>query len=311
MAGKDSRIVTGGATVADGLLIEDEFVMNRFWIGIVAAALSALCLTEAARAWWVKGHESIAEAAAANLPDEMPAFFRAGGKQLAHHAGDPDRWKNPACQQLRDAIAPDHYLDLEHFQGKELPATRYAAIALLYELKEKPEKTGMLPWAIMENYDRLTCAFYDLRQDPDNAAIKAKCLVCAGNLAHYTGDCAMPLHTTLHYNGRVQPDGKVTQRGIHAKIDAFPEKNGLSAEEIARGLQVQTIDEVWVYVLKQLNESHKHIARCYELDKAGAFTKPTEESRKFILERCRAGAQLTMDLWYSAWLRSAKLPKHY
>ena len=285
--------------------------MKRKVIGLSAVVVAGLALAGLSRAWWVKGHESIAEAAAVNLPDEVPAFFRAGGKQMAHYAGDPDRWKNPSCKQLRDAIGPDHFLDLEDFHGKDLPQTRYEAIALLYQLKEKPEKVGMLPWAIMENYDRLSCAFYDLRQEPDNAAIRAKCLVFAGNLCHLTGDCVMPLHTTRHYNGWVAADGKVTQRGIHAKIDAFPEKNGLTPEEMARGLKAEAINDVWAYVLKTMNESHKHIERCYELDKAGAFDKPTAESRKFILERCRAGAQFTMDLWYSAWLRSAKMPKHY
>ncbi len=285
--------------------------MNRLRFGLMGVILIALATAGLSPAWWVKGHESIAEAAAVNLPDDMPAFFRAGGKQLAHYSGDPDRWKNPACKQLRDAVAPDHFIDLEDFHGKELPATRYEAIALLYQLQEKPEKVGLLPWAILENYDRLSCAFYDLRQDPDNAAIKAKCLVFAGNLAHYTGDCVMPLHTTKHYNGRIQADGKVKQRGIHAKIDAFPEKNNLTPEEMARGLKAQAIDDVWAYVLKTLNESHQHIDRCYDLDKAGAFAKPTEESNKFIRERCRSGAQFTMALWYSAWLRSAKLPKPY
>jgi hypothetical protein len=285
--------------------------MKRTAIGLAAAALGVLALAGLSSAWWVKGHESIAAAAVVNLPDEVPAFFRAGNKHLAHYAGDPDRWKNPSCKQLRDATSPDHFIDLENFQGKELPTTRYEAIALLYELKDKPEKAGMLPWAIMEDYDRLSCAFYDLRQDPENPAIRAKCLVYAGNLSHLTGDCAMPLHTTKHYNGWVQADGKITQRGIHAKIDAFPEKNGLTSEEIARDLKAQAIDDVWCYVLKNVNESHKLIERCYELDKAAAFDKPTAESRKFILERCRAGAQFTMDLWYSAWLRSAKMPKHY
>jgi hypothetical protein len=278
---------------------------------VVGLAVILVLPADFARAWWVKGHESVAEAAAVNLPDEVPAFFRGGGKQMAHYAGDPDRWKNPACQHLRDGTSPDHYIDLEHFQGKELPATRYQAIELLYQLKERPDRTGMLPWAIMENYDRLSCAFYDLRADPDNAAIRAKCLVYAGNLAHFTGDCSMPLHTTKHYNGWVHPDGKVMQRGIHAKIDAFPEKNGFGPEEIARGLKPQLIDDVWAYVLKNVNESHKHIELCYELDKASAIDKPTAESRKFIMERCRSGAQFTMDLWYNAWLRSAKLPKHY
>lgn len=58
-------------------------------------------------------------------------------------------------------------------------------------------------------------------------------------------------------------------------------------------------------------EQGAEIERCYDLDKDGAFEKPTDESRKFILNRCRVGAQFTMDLWYTAWLRSAKMPAHY
>ena len=98
------------------------------------------------------------------------------------------------------------------------------------------------------------------------------------------------------------------QKGIHAKIDAFPEKNDLRAEEIGRGLKARRIDDVWAHVLKSIRESHELVEKCYELDKAGAFDRPTKESRSFILSRCRAGAQLTMDLWYSAWLRSATWP---
>ncbi len=275
------------------------------------ALLTVVGLAGLVRGWWVKGHESIAEAAAAALPDDVPAFFRAGGKQLAHYSGDPDRWKNPAAKFLGSATAPDHYLDLEDYQGKELPGNRYQAIALLQGLNVKPERVGMLPYAIMENYDRLSCAFYDHRADPDNPAIRAKCLVYAGILAHLTGDCSMPLHTTRDYDGKRQPDGKIQQKGIHAKIDAFPERHGITVQEIARGLKPTAIEDTWPYVVKTLKESHTHVNRCYDLDKAGAFDKPTAESRKFILERCRVGAQFTTDLWYSAWLRSARMPRHY
>jgi CRISPR/Cas system CSM-associated protein Csm3 (group 7 of RAMP superfamily) len=66
-----------------------------------------------------------------------------------------------------------------------------------------------------------------------------------------------------------------------------------------------------VYVLQFIQESHKHVSRCYDLDAEGAFDRATPESRAFIMERCRAGAQFTMDLWYHAWLRSATMPKHY
>ena len=278
--------------------------------GLLGAALVALLAAGFAGAWWFKGHESIAEAGAAGLPDDVPAFFRAGGKTLAHCAGDPDRWKNPSAKFLKASESPDHYIDLENYQGKELPSDRWKAIALLQDLKEKPETAGMLPYAIMENYDRLSCAFYDYRADPKNPAIQAKCLVYAGVLAHLTGDCAMPLHTTRDYDGR-KVDDRFVQKGIHARIDGFPEKFGLTAEEIGRGLKAKKLDNVWEHVVKQINDSHAQVERCYELDKAGAFDKPTEESRKFILERCRVGAQFTMDLWYSAWVRSEKMPKHY
>lgn len=277
---------------------------------LIAAGLIVL-LASSAPAWWVKGHGTIAEAAAMRLPETMPRFFRAGGKALADGAGDPDRWKNQAATFLKAAISPDHYLDLEHLQGKELPDDRYQFLALLVELKQKPDRTGMLPYALMENFERLCCAFRDLREDPEDLHLQAKCLVHAGNLAHFTGDCSMPLHTTRDYDGKRAADGTIVQKGIHAKIDGFSEKNGLTAEEMARGLEAKEIGDMWAYVKKTFLESHTHVARCYELDVAGEFDKPTPRSRAFILDRCRVGAQFTADLWYNAWLRSAKYARPY
>src|SRR5262249_9009398 len=170
---------------------------------------------------------------------------------------------------LRSSTSPDHFLDLEDFGGRELPRDRWKAITLLIEIKQQPDRTGMLPWAIMENFDRLSCAFYDHRQDPKNAAIQAKCLVHARVRAHCAGDAAMPLHTTRDYDGR-KKDGKFVQRGIHAKIDALPERHKLSAEEISRELKAKKLDNAWDHVVKTIQESHTHIEKCYELDAAGA-----------------------------------------
>jgi hypothetical protein len=277
----------------------------------VLVAVVALGCVGFLPAWWVKGHETVAKAAAARLPDEVPAFFRAGGKALAHYAGDPDRWKNKAATFLKASEAPNHFLDLEDLDGNELPLDRFKAIELCQRLKVKPDKVGLLPYAILENFDRLCCAFYDHRQDPENTAIRAKCLVYAGILCHYTGDTGMPLHTSRDYDGRRNAEGKLVQKGIHAKIDGFPEKNGFTPEEICRDIEAKKIDDVWKHTLAQIDESHKHVKRCYELDEAGAFDKPTEESRKFILERCKLSVQFTVDLWYTAWLRSKTFPAHY
>jgi hypothetical protein len=154
-------------------------------------------------------------------------------------------------------------------------------------------------------------AFNDYRQDPSNPAITMKCIVYAGTMAHYTTDAAMPLHTTRNYDGKPGPDGKMLQKGIHAKIDGFPEKNQFTAEEICRGIQAKKVDDGWDYIVKFIQESHTHVEKCYELDAANAFDSPTDESRAFIMARCRAGAQFTVDIWYNAWLKSVKLPPPY
>ncbi len=275
---------------------------------MLASGLASLAI-----GWWSGGHETIAEAAASRLPDDVPAFFRKGGRELAHFSVDPDRWKNREMTFLRRAEEGNHYLDSEDLEGKTLPGTnRFDAMKMIYgELKKDPYKVGLLPYAIMEEYEKLVVGFYDYRKAPTNPAIPMKCLVYGGTLAHYTGDAAMPLHTTRDYDGRKQPDGTIKQKGIHAKIDGFPEKNGFKPEEVCRGLEPKKIEDVWKYVMKFIEESSTHIPRCYELDAAGAFEKPTDESRTFIMARVRAGTQFTLDLWYNAWLRSEKLPAHW
>jgi hypothetical protein len=293
------------------------------------ASILLMLLTIPAPAWWIKGHGVIAEAAAMRLPDAMPAFFRAAGKQLNYLAGDPDRMKNQEAKHLRAAESPDHFVDLEDFEEKDLPADRYQAAAMLARMRHRPERTGMLPYALMEHFDRLTVAFRDYREFLDKEkkleesgaapaslaalaaekqAIEMKCIVYAGVLSHFTGDAAMPLHTTRDYDGRKGPEGKLVQRGIHAKIDGFPELNSFTVEEISRGVEAKAIDDVWQLVLKTIKESYQHIDRCYALDKEGGFDKATPESREFIMQRCRGAAQFTADMWYTAWQRSAKLP---
>jgi hypothetical protein len=76
-------------------------------------------------------------------------------------------------------------------------------------------------------------------------------------------------------------------------------------------VEAKKIDDVWEHVQKSIAESHAQVPKCYEFDAGGAFAKPTEESRAFILSRVRAGAQLTLELWYNAWLQSEKLPPHW
>ncbi|MSR30701.1 MAG: hypothetical protein EXR99_04270 [Gemmataceae bacterium] len=260
----------------------------------------------------MKGHETLTETAAAILPADMPEFFRKAGKTLGHFSGDPDRWKNPGAKFLRAAEGANHYLDLEDLQGKDLPAHRYLAIDLMIALKKKPDRVGLLPYAIMENYEKLACAFYDHRKNPDEEHLRWKCIYVAGVLAHYTTDLSMPLHTTVNYDG-IKEGKKYIQKGIHARIDAFPEKHGIKMEDLAKDLKMGEVAPagVWDRVQEAIRESHRHVARCYELDKGGFMKEPNDVSRAFILERCRFGVQFTAQVWHAAWLLSKDLPPPY
>jgi hypothetical protein len=100
-------------------------------------------------------------------------------------------------------------------------------------------------------------------------------------------------------------------QSTNAKLDAFPEKFEFSAAEIGRDLSARELEDVWTHVIRTIHESHTHVDTCYVLDAENAFEKPTEASRAFVMARCRVGTQLTMDLYYTAWKRSARFRPPY
>ncbi len=54
---------------------------------------------------------------------------------------------------------------------------------------------------------RLTITLAEYRRWPDNPAIRAKCLVYAGILAHCAEDVRTPLHATIHRDGTANENG--------------------------------------------------------------------------------------------------------
>jgi hypothetical protein len=61
-----------------------------------------------------------------------------------------------------------------------------------------------------------------------------------------------------------------------------------------------------------LKNSNSLVENVYELEKAGGFTgKGTREAFEFTTHRLAAGTQMLLNLWYTAWLESAKpVPEH-
>lgn len=287
-------------------------------------AAVALLITVAApaRAWHDEGHHYIALAAVRALPADLPEYFRGeqGQAAIAHAALDPDLHAEGCIAISRDANAPEHYIDLEYLGDRSLPATRHQFIVLCHELKLDPGKVGYLPYAIEEWTQRLAMAFAEHRRWPDNPHIHAKTRVYAGLLAHYSADLTMPLHTSVHFNGRVtqQPDGTwspTPKSGIHARIDALPTKlpyRAIFGEGWDPALQLPPPGENLTALIRgELRASHALVDRAYELEDRypdlDVLELADEDVRAFTIDRCRAGAIFTARLYMQAWQLSGLL----
>jgi hypothetical protein len=293
--------------------------MKRFFI---YAAL-VVTATTPVFAWWPKGHSLLSHAALLSLKanDNVPDFFRAGWQSIAHATQDPDVWKNRDLPHLTDRESSDHYMDWEALGGRALPEKRSEFVAMCLKNNLDPEEIGTLPYAIMECTERLTVAFAEHRKWPDNPHIKNKCLIYAGQLAHYAQDLQMPLHVTIHHDGRAKADGKSPRSGIHTRLDSVIEKlaaqQRLSAVALAQNQEIQPIQGALLpAIIKEMDASRSRVDRAYELenalpprDETLAWT-PSAEIIEFAHERGRAATRLTATLFLTAWRRSAtvKLP---
>jgi len=263
--------------------------------------------------WWPGGHSILTRAAVQALPEDVPAFFRSGAGMVAHGSYDPDVSKNRGTPHLRAAEYAEHFLDLELLKGRELPDDRYAYVALCCELGVKPEKAGFLPYALCEWTERLAVAFAEHRKWPGNPFVQNKCLVYAGFISHYAQDMCQPLHLTIHYDGRIQPDGSKLGKGIHAKVDGIVEYLALDPNDLAGGQKVEPLADLMPGILGQLEAGYSLVDRVYELEahlpsgEGKAQEPPVPAVVDFATERAREATRFTASLYLTAWRLSEKV----
>lgn len=263
-------------------------------------------------AWWPKGHGLLTRAAVNALPEEVPAFFRAGETAIGHYALDPDVSKNKGAPFVRKAEFPEHFIDLEYLKGSALPKYRYEYIPLCAKLGVRPEKVGFLPYALSEWTHRLAVAFAEHRKWPSSPFIQDKCLVYAGFIAHYAQDMCQPLHLTIHYNGRANPDGSSPGTGIHQKVDGLIQHLKLTPEVMVRGQKIKPYDDLMEAIFDQIYAGRKLIDLVYELgpdlpDLEGEKWMPVSSVEKFTIERGREATRFTAALYLTAWKISKKI----
>ena len=281
--------------------------MKRFFFLL---ALPLAIFVRPARAWWPQGHSIIAAGAVRALPDEMPAWFRAGAGQIAHDAQDPDLQKDRSLAIMTEREYPQHFFDWELVGGETLPPTRRAFYADCARRGVNPFDVGELPYSIAEWTQRLTMDFAEARRFPDNVYIQNKTLVTAGILSHYSGDATMPLHVTNDFDGRVKADGSSPKTGIHAKVDGLIENLNLTPEMLADNQKIEPLPALLPGIEAQMRDSYSHVAATYALEAqlpASKNDKVSPAVAAFTLERGRTASRFTAQLFLTAWRDSAQI----
>ena len=310
---------------------------------IMSAAAAVLACCAAAQAWHGKGHYDATMLAlrAAKADANLPAFLAAGAGTVAHASLDPDNFTRPiAPDALHKAESPEHFFDIDveplaaaPLPDANFPPDRYAFIDLCCARGIKPNRLGLLPYAVTEWTQRLTVTFAEYRKYPDDPAIQAKCLLCAGMLSHYAADLCQPLHVTINYDGRADADGKSPRSGIHAKADALlgklmldptsppakpspaanapPGRPALDANSLLAGVRPAAFAAVLPAMMAEIRRSHALVDRVYELEKQlPAETDPIAPGsavEKFATDRMRAAAGLIASIYMTAWQDSAAI----
>ena len=312
--------------------------------------LPALFAAVAASGWDYEGHRNVNQLALASLPADFPAFVHepANVERIAFLSGEPDRWRNVPDGMMKQSGGSwtDHFCDLEYIPAAGLdiakvPSFRYDfiqqfAAGRATHLENFPtidpkkntdhssEWPGFAPWAIAEYYLRLKSGFSylkvfeELGQPEEVANARANIVYIMGVMGHYVGDCAQPLHTTVHHNGWTGPNPHDYTKwsGFHSWIDGgFVAKAGikfadvlprvLPAEPLALAPQPDGRDPFFVATMNYLIAQNKMVEPLYALEKKGVLkaevAATSVEGQEFIKARYLTGGQMLASIWLTAW----------
>jgi hypothetical protein len=270
--------------------------------------------------WGMHGHDIAGRAAATGLPAALPAFFRNGTDQLAWLNSEPDRWRGDDFRELNEAMRYDHYIDFEVIPAEALAARdRFQYLMQLRDagLSSPARDAGLLPFRTVELYQRLVAGWRLWRAEMQPARrrmIEQRIMNDAGILGHYVTDGANPHHTSVHHNrwaeGYPNPRGFTTEPGFHSRFESQYVGANIRAADLTPHMnpRPRTLTGVRGEVLAHLERSHSRLARLYELDQMERWSAETRGAahREFAVERLVAGANMLRDLWWSAWIESAR-----
>ena len=282
-------------------------------------------------AWGATAHRVINRVAVRTLPDEVPAFVKAQIDWIGVRSITPDSWRIASEPFLKIEEDPNHGWFREQFAFmRVIPRSRYEFVLALYDeyLRLKttdPERatltnvrwTGTLPYAAVETYERIKVAMRGYRAaaaaKQDTRYIEMDTAFYIGWLGHYTGDGAMPLHTSVHHDGwqGENPNGYTREPRVHGRFESqFVDLIALQESDIVgRVPAARHLTDPFDSILEHLDRSHTRVEQVYQLDHAKAFEQATHAQARELVYTCTGeAATLLRDLVYTAWLDSATPP---
>jgi hypothetical protein len=289
-------------------------------IGIFVAALIT-------GGWGGRGHQAANRAAVRALPADGPAFLKEYEDWIAKTGPLPDSWRGNTEPYSKLFEDPNHGWFEEQFAFmNEIPRSRYEFVLRLYDeylkIRSKdPDRaaltnvrwTGTLPYAAIENYDRMKSAMrlYRRSEGADAKYLAQDIAFYMGWLGHYTADGAQPLHDSIHHDGWQGPNPKeyTTDPRVHGRFEsAFVDLIGLTEGDLIPIMDnPKLLDDPFAAMLAHLDDAYGHVEEVYVLDKSGALTdKNSEPAARLVRTQLAKAAALLRDLTYTAWMESAK-----
>ena len=306
-------------------------------------------------AWGERGHDLIARVAARLVAQRSkdPALFvpfAAKEHMLGHLANIPDiHFRDlPEGKSLE---GPTHYFDSEYLFATPSLQGFPVSIAEAAKLSEAHGKNlysevGTAPWRIAQLFDLYVGALKSAKSpDPSKALGKAeieeavnRALVYAGVMAHYVGDLAQPLHTTVDYDGWKKDQGGIHSYFEEAIVNAFP--LSLDYEVFAAASREHPQTKIWtslpasqrisagrnpvLVAAALIADSHEDLNKLFKLDKSVCVIKPSrsepikipaerkpaaqvaESFRPMVIDRLATGADALSHLWQVGWELAGK-----
>ena len=304
----------------------------------LAAMAAGLSITGHAMAWGSSGHRLVTQAAIESLPATLPAFMRTQrfAADAAEIARDPDR-ERKAGRALDSDWEPAHFVDVGD-DGKiaggpaidALPMTREEFDTALRAVGSDSWKTGFLPYAIVDGWEKLAKDIAVWRADAAGEKLDAShqawfkadrerreglILDDLGVWSHFVGDGSYPLHVTPHHDGWGKfpnPNGYTTER-IHVRLEGPYVAKVVTLEAVKKHMAPFNDCKCYIEVRagQYLATSQKQVEPFYALEKDGGFKDGDARGVDYITGRVAFGAQTLRDMIIEAWNASGRMGVGY